>query len=288
MTTSDPTSETGGEAPPDNAATMPTMGPLPIPTRAYPAPSFVLYHHGAGADVEAALPAIAEALQESVGDGSPFADAWGQLGVTFRLGIVPPPSDRRPGELAIHIRPSLPETPQAAAYHDVIDGVPDIEVGRDTFETLTSGAFALSVGIDHEVKETLKDFGANQESSLPDGRTAKAFEMCDEVQNTSYPAANGTHLSNFLLPSAFIPGAPAPWDFLSVKASQEDYTNGYVILFTIVNGEGTNAIVPGARHLRMRGPRAAYLVGAELTPKQAKRKANVFSRTRRRGVRIAP
>ena len=245
--------------------------------------SFVLLNLDGGPAVDVVLPRIAEALTESI---ATFASFWPASAVV-RVGVSP--VDRKPGEVAINIRADvLTEAPGAAAYHQVVGGVPDIEVSVAAFYGLTDGADPLSVGIDHELKETLGDLGANEWATGADGVTARAKEMCDEVQNTSYPASNGVLLSNFLLPSAFIPGAGAPWDYLTCKVSAEDASQGYAIVAQVLNETEVeaHALGHGPRGAHVHQGRLVHITGGELSEKQLLRKQSPTSRTFRRGVRL--
>jgi hypothetical protein len=102
-----------------------------------------------------------------------------------------------------------------------------------------------------------------------------AEELCDFVQNTGYAATNGFWVSNFVLRSFFIPGAPGPWDHLKKMKTQYDVTNGY----GIVASEPVTVSQIMGMHKKL-------LVG-ELTELQKKRKSHPYSRTYRRGLDLA-
>ncbi|HZU83817.1 MAG TPA: hypothetical protein VE987_12910 [Polyangiaceae bacterium] len=250
--------------------------PLPAP------PCFVLINIDGGDAVAKVLPLIRDALAESCGPGSAFAHSNGDFGAEFRVATSV--TDRSSGEIAINIRQSLPEAPDAAAYHYDNAGVPDIEVGVSEFEGLIDGNDAVSAGIDHEVKETLGDLGANGWKDNGQGKV-DAEEYCDKVQNTGYAASNGVMLSNFLFPSAFIPGASGPWDYLGVMQSQDDVSNGYGIQADSPANVGQ---IGGQRVMgeHVTGGRRVHAVGS-LTEKQLRRKAHPWSRAYRRGLRLA-
>lgn len=246
-------------------------------------PTFVLLNIDGGPEVDTALSVLQPALFESL---TTFALFTGQA-ATVRIGVSP--TDRAPGEYAVNIRAApLTEAPGAAAYHQVVDGVPDIEVSVAAFEGMTTGQDPMSAGIDHEIKETLCDLGANQWATEADGTTARACEACDEVQNALYAARNGVMLSNFLLRAAFIPGAPPPWDYLGVKTTAEDASQGYAIVAQVVNEQEVQAHAMGHGPLgaHVHQGRLVHLRGNALTDKQALRKASPYSRTFRRGVRL--
>ena len=52
---------------------------------------------------------------------------WGVPEVTMR--IASEPEDRGENEIAVNLRDLIPEAAKALAYHQVTNGVPDIEVG---------------------------------------------------------------------------------------------------------------------------------------------------------------
>jgi hypothetical protein len=79
---------------------------------------------------------------------------------------------------------------------------------------------------DHEMKEILGDAPANRWATMADGVTMQALETCDRVQDTSYTDGAGIVHANFLLPAAFDPGAPPPYDFLGLLAEPEGMTQG--------------------------------------------------------------
>jgi hypothetical protein len=43
--------------------------------------------------------------------------------------VASSPTDRLAGEVAVNFRDTIPEAPGALAYHQVTNGVPDIEIG---------------------------------------------------------------------------------------------------------------------------------------------------------------
>jgi hypothetical protein len=171
----------------------------------------------------AILTEIAAALQEQI-DGE-WQEAWDTLAIV-RVGSGP--DDRDPDEIAIHLRDAIPEAPGALAYHTVTNGIPDIEIGVDLFTSLTEGLDSVSAGGSHEVLETLGDVGANGWKDKGAGIMG-AEEVADPVQNTCYPTKTGPTVSNFVLPSYFIPGSAGPWDHLGVMKTQDDISNGYEI-----------------------------------------------------------
>jgi hypothetical protein len=211
-----------------------------------------------------------------------YGQHYGMPSVSFRIGSGP--DDRTPLEIAIHFRDTIDEAPGALAYHQVVNGVPDIELGVDLFSSLTSGGESVCAGGSHELLETFRDAGANEWSEKQDGSNLMgASEVCDPVQNTSYNASNGNGLSNFVLPSYFVPQSLGPWDYLGVMQAQNDYSNGYEIQ---AGAPTSTSQVGGMRGLALQHGKPVFIVGAELSEKQKRRKSHPYSRTHRRGVRL--
>lgn len=241
----------------------------------------------AGTSASAVLDDISTALGEQA--NRDVAEWWGGA-YTFR--VAKSAADRMPGEVAINIRPSLPDAPGALGFHYVTAGVPDIEIGLDVIEGLTKGNACLSAVISHEVCETIGDPGANRWAERRDGKL-RAMELCDTIEDTTYLTSNGVEVSNFLLPAAFVPGAPAPWDQLQVLTDQDGMTpGGYDIEASAPND--VSQVTP--RHgAALRGnlkpasglDRVVYAKRAQpFEGKHLARKKHPFSRTSRRGVRL--
>jgi hypothetical protein len=197
--------------------------------------------------------------------------------VTFRKADSV--NDRQSGEIAINFRDTIPEAPGALAYHQVVNGIPDIEIGADLFLDLASSDESVSKGCSHEILEMLKDAGANGWKDKQDSSGMMcAEELCDVVQNTSYQACNGLPVSNFLLPSYFIPGSVGPWDYLELMTSQTDISHGY----EIQTPSPTQIVQVGGMRIEK-----AHIHGIEnLTELSKKRKSHPYSRTHRRGGRL--
>lgn len=266
----------------------PTAPSIPVATK-YAQFRFVLVDHTTSATPEAMRPAQAfqgmiDAWSEQI--FGPFADAHGDRVCGFR--IAEPGTDRLDGELAMNFRDTIPEAPNALAYHQVVNGIPDIELGVDLFAALTTGSESLSCGGSHELLELILDAGANGWKDKQDGSGLMgAEEACDVVQNAFYTASNGFAVSNFLLPSYFIPGAPGPWDSMGVMTSQSDLSNGYEIQV----GSPTEVFQHSGRELKVhphpiRPGVSVRIVGELPKGNQAKRKAHPYSRSYRRGARF--
>ncbi len=267
---------------------------MPLVPLSQPNYSFVFIDHTTSATPEAlrpapALQAMIDALLEQV--NGPYAASHGAVTANFRIGSG---ADRVPGEIAVNFRDTIPEAPDALAYHTVTFGVPDIEIGVDLFATLTDGPESVSGGVSHEILELLGDAGANEWADLQDASAqTRARELSDAVQNTGYPATNGVWMSNFVLPSYFIPGAPGPYDALGVMTSQTDVSHGYEIRATApTDATSVQGNTAHARHVHLgenvhHGKRVFVVEGSHaLTDQQKKRKSHPYSRTHRRGVRL--
>jgi len=215
---------------------------------------------------------------------SSYSAAYGETCVSFR--IASGPDDRQANEIGIHFRDQIPEAPGALAYHTVTNGVPDIELGVDLFADLVGARESVSSGGSHELLELLGDAGANQWADRQDGSgQMDARENCDFVQNTGWPMSNGVYVSNFVYPSVFIPSATGPYDAMGVMTSQYDVSNGY----GIQGNAPQNISQIGGSHfgMHLHDGLCRYAVVGHLTEAQIKRKSNPFSRTHRRGVRLA-
>jgi hypothetical protein len=271
---------------------MPDQIPTEAPHVALPQFAFVFIDLTTDATPAAMKPA--NVMDEMIGDISDqingeFADAHGHIACTFRIGKGP--NDRAPGEIAVHFRDTIPEAPGALAYHTVTNGIPDVEIGVDLFTNLKDDQESVSAGVDHELLELLKDAGANGWKDLQDGSgLTRAEEECDTVQNLGYRGKRGCWLSDWLLPSAFIPGSAGPWDYLQAMEGQDDYSHGYEAQATAPTDVQQ---VMGGITKKVHGlaktdtGRTVFLRGAEkLTELQRKRKSHPYSRTYRRGVRL--
>jgi hypothetical protein len=237
-----------------------------------------------GAVTPDVLQLIATALEAQATDD--FCPEYGGS-VVVRVGASP--TDIASGEVAVNIVDDLSAiAPGAAAYHDDESGMPVINVAADEFDSFVGpSSMPMSTGISHEMLETLGDAGANRWADRPDG-SEEALEECDRLQGTDYQKtlttenADGStsvvtvQVANFLLPSAWIPGAAGPWDFGVVLQNQYDVTpGGYVI--TRKQGAGS--------YMATQPPRVGFSgehVG--MSGKTLERKRHPSSRTSRRGA----
>jgi hypothetical protein len=210
------------------------------------------------------LTTIASALEAYLNE-----DIRPEFGGEFTVRVGSSPTDVLPNEVACKIVDDLSQVaPGAAAYHDDENGQPVIWAALDEFASFFAGNSALSEGLAHELAELVVDSGANQWADRPDG-SEEAKEECDRLQGSGY-LKNGCMVANFLLRSAWVPGAAGPWDFKGVLANQYDSTpDGYVILRT----QGANVKASGKGLDNMSALKLA-------------RKRHQVSRTYRRGVRL--
>jgi hypothetical protein len=167
-----------------------------------------------GAKVSAAvLSHIAEAVSSQV--NKEFAVEWGAQ-ASVRVGANA--KDIQPGEWAYGFVPTLPDAPGASAYHDINGkGVPFALCAVTTCGSLY-GPDGVSVDASHEILETAGDEGANLFANDNKG-FLHAMEMCDAVELQTYgkTCEDGTvvQVSNWLLRSWFIPGAPGPFEYMT-------------------------------------------------------------------------
>lgn len=128
------------------------------------------------------------------------------------------------------------DTPGALGYHDV-------DAGKIFAEVKYTGP-NTSITVSHEICEELADPICNRWVPY-DNDHEQAGEVCDRVENDSYlqeatvlGEMRQVALSNYLLPSAFVPGSVAPFDRLGKLFTWNDMSpGGYVILRDITTGK---------------------------------------------------
>ncbi|KWF00473.1 hypothetical protein WL80_02420 [Burkholderia ubonensis] len=156
---------------------------------------------------------IAEAVNSQV--NQEFATEWGAR-TSIRVGANE--KDIQPGEWAYQFVASLPDVPGASAYHDIGNGIPFALCAVTTCGSLY-GPDGVSVDASHEILETAGDEGANLFANDNKG-LLHAVEMCDavEIQTYAKTCEDGTivQVSNWLLRAWFMPGAAAPYDYMSM------------------------------------------------------------------------
>ncbi|MGA7124298.1 MAG: hypothetical protein WBY94_29625 [Polyangiaceae bacterium] len=137
-----------------------------------------------------------------------------QCGGNYSVRVGDGAGDIQVGEVVFAILPTLPNAPGDVAYHDVNgNGVPVCWDAITASDTLIGPGNSVSVAISHELLETPGDPGCNLWADGGDG-FEYARERCDAVESQSYQV-QGVYVSNFLLDSFFVPGAPGPYDFMS-------------------------------------------------------------------------
>ena len=97
----------------------------------------------------------------------------------------------------------------------------------------------------------------------------EALEVCDRVQDICYAGFAGVSVSDFLLPSAFDPGAKGPYSFRnSLEAGDTMTEGGYALVRSTANDERqvtTHGQLSEARLNKARHPSSrAYRRGARL------------------------
>jgi hypothetical protein len=171
--------------------------------------TFVLVNEDAGADVTAeALVNIAAALEHVLQHA--FKAAHG-LDYHCRGGSPTIGAN----EHKVNLK-AQSDVAGAGGYHD--DGT--VNCFRDGLPSLSTGDFAFSVVISHEVFETALDPGANRWAADTTGKLY-ALEACDAVEGFSFvppipdgqPGA-GVSISDFLLGAFFDPAAEGPYSHL--------------------------------------------------------------------------
>lgn len=171
------------------------------------------------ADIAPVIAAIQAGLDAA------FLPAYGLSAVQLTLGPDPGGNAER-----IYL---LNNTTQgdALGYHTLIG---QAGVGYVFTETDIEYGDHWSATLDHEAKEQIVDAACNLGVLVAFNGTA-AFvirEVADPVENSEY-APNGVPLSNFVLPSWFVPGAAGPWDYLGqLRAPLTLLPGGYLAYTT--------------------------------------------------------
>jgi hypothetical protein len=229
---------------------------------------FVLTNDDAGDDVtDAVLAQIAAAIDYVLAHS--FRDAYGGAYTCQSAAQALPPN----GPAVTVTLKASSDVAGAAGYHD--DG--GIYCFRDGLPSLTSGDFAFSVVISHEIFEAAGDPGANRWADSGTG-SEYALELCDAVEGFSFtpecpptdPGA-GVSVSDFLLPSFFDPSGVRPFSRCDKPTAP---------LSTAPDSGADYQIV---RSVNENGDQQVTAVGAIRTERQ-KAKAHPSSRTARRGV----
>jgi hypothetical protein len=164
----------------------------------------------------------------------------------------------------------------AAGYHDD-DG---IYCFRDGLPSFSTGDFAFSVVISHEIFESAMDPGANRWADNGNG-TMVALEACDAVEGYSWvppipsgqPGA-GVSISDFLMTSFFDADGKAPYSRCGKPTAP----------FTTAPDNGADYQIQLS--VNESGEQQVTAVG-NIHGTARKRKSHPSSRTSRRGVKLA-
>ncbi len=103
----------------------------------------------------------------------------------------------------------------AAGYHEVGSGGGPI--GFAFAKTTLDAGMKPSVTISHEILEMIADPFIDQTAQWSDlpSPLFLAYEACDPVEDDSQgQVKHGIMLSDFVLPSYFVPGSAGPWDLM--------------------------------------------------------------------------
>ena len=206
------------------------------------------------ADVAFATRACAQQAEE-------FCAAWGipQTAVAFYArGTAIPVTTTHAMVLVDDIG-----DPGILGFHDVDEGV---IYGR----VLVQGDYqATSVTLSHEVLELLGDPRCNEWAPWT-GTRMQAREAADRVEGDTYVETatilgetRGVNVSNYLLPSAFVPGSAGPWDRMGRLTSWDGMTHGGYVIVRDEAGNVSNVFasraVPDGFYRKLVNPRSRTL-----------------------------
>jgi hypothetical protein len=181
---------------------------------------------------------ICEGVQDSL---KACADAWDERSDAVLFYSSPPYLNGTGIGHVATIVDDMTEAPGAEAYHSV-------DANGVVFSRILAGLGAdvdvVSVGLDHELKESLIDPDCTDVVKMPDGRLL-AREVCDPVQGDVKKVVvvigkitRTMAISNFCLPAYFEAGAPGPYDaFGLVSRPFECRPGGYQEVMDPVTGE---------------------------------------------------
>ena len=219
------------------------------------------------------LAQMAAALQDQL--NVDLARWWGGA-YSVRAGANS--GDIATGEIVVAIVDSLPDQPDAVAYHDVSGGgVPVVFAARTQCQSLITGGYTLSSAISHELCETAGDVACNLWADA-DQAFAFARELCDAVESNSY-VRGGVALSDFLLPSFFTNGSPGPYSFMQTRATAD----GDILTGVAALPFGT---APGGYQVRRNVGDGQTQVTGQMRAHRAAKARHWSSRLRKRGVRV--
>jgi hypothetical protein len=166
-----------------------------------------------------------------------FNPAWGiTADVWFWDNSKPIPADY--WQLAVF---DTSDVANALGYHDLTaTGMP---LGKVFIKTTVDNGLAWSVTLSHELLEMLIDPYVNLTAFIQTANTKGvfvAYEVGDPVEDDTLGyAINSVLVSDFVLPSYFVPGATGPYDFCGhITAPLQLIPGGYLSVFDVKKGSG--------------------------------------------------
>lgn len=126
------------------------------------------------------------------------------------------------------------DEPGVLGYHGAVLGV--------IFARVKYAGDYTSVILSHEVLEQMINPLLTSWSEMPDGRK-QAVEACDRVEDDTYNVEQDgifVRVSNYLLPSAFVPYSARPWDRLGKLSAWDGMTPGGYMIVREADGDRVN------------------------------------------------
>lgn len=216
---------------------------------------------------DAQVQPVVAALQKQVTND--FCPAWGLTPPT--LHFVPKAQIAPLGAWQLVV---LNSSDQAGAlgYHDVTPE--DLPLGKVFAGDDLKDGVSWSVTMSHELLEMLGDplidLAAVVQTAQKSGRIY-AYEACDACEDDSLGyLIDGIKVSDFVLPSWFVPGSPAPYDHMKKIAKPlQILPGGYIGYLTFTSKKGWTQITadnkpggkpakPGSRRERRKRGRDAW------------------------------
>lgn len=228
---------------------------------------------------DAQIQPVVAALQKQVAND--FCPAWNIAVPT--LVFVPQGQPAPAGAWHLLI---LDNSDQAGAlgYHDVTPE--DQPLGKVFAKDDLDAGTSWSVTISHELLEMLADPLINLTSvvqkSARSGRVY-ALEDCDAVEDDSFGyKIDDILVSDFVLPSWFVPGSPAPWDFQKkLSAPLQLLPGGYIGVLAFSSKKGWTQITaedkPGGKPAKVGSRRERRSRGRENWKKSTASRQPVIS-----------
>ncbi len=192
---------------------------------------FAIHNEAHDPSVGPQLATIAHALMLQTAE---FGSWWETTASTVEVvtGVIPAV------DILFHIKDSIPEAPDALAYHTTDQhGRPVLVLGWETIKsnggTLHTGPNSLSGAMSHEILEATINPYVNGWYDHPDGVREQCAEVCDPVQGNSYEIG-GIAVSDFVGPRYFdsSPNAPGPYSRGGTVSPFEIDRNGYGVYRT--------------------------------------------------------